>query len=68
MAAAGISVHEAGFLGEWNINDSELVNGGDPEKIYKEYNHLRSQCPVAHVDKHNGYWVLTKYESIPKTP
>ncbi|KAL4936397.1 hypothetical protein BDV06DRAFT_227940 [Aspergillus oleicola] len=36
-----------------------LVTSNEPEKIYREYNYLRSHCPVAHVDKHNGYWVLT---------
>lgn len=44
----------------WNMNDSAIVNSNDPTAIYEEYKYLRSHCPVAHVDKHNGYWVLTK--------
>lgn len=25
---------------------------------------MRSSCPVAHSDRHNGFWVVTKYEDI----
>jgi hypothetical protein len=45
---------------EWNVNDSEAVISNDPAKIYKEYDYMRQKCPVAHVDRHNGYWMLTR--------
>ncbi|KAF2422464.1 putative cytochrome P450 [Tothia fuscella] len=54
----------------WDINKSEAVMANDPQKIYKEYDYLRSHCPVAHVDVHlaesggHGFWMLTKYEDI----
>lgn len=43
----------------------------DPDKIYKEWNFLRSACPVAKVDVHltegggHGYWMLTRYYQCP---
>lgn len=55
MATATIEMAQ-----HWDINDSEAVLRNDPEKIYEEYNYLRSKCPVAHVDRHDGYWLLTK--------
>jgi hypothetical protein len=56
MATADIEI-----LKDWNVNDSEAVISNDPQKIYKEYDYMRQNCPVAHVDRHNGYWMLTKY-------
>jgi hypothetical protein len=44
----------------WDINNSAAVVSDDPEEIYKEWDYLRSKCPVARVDRHNGYWILTK--------
>jgi hypothetical protein len=51
----------------WDINNSEAVMSNNPQKIYKEWDFLRSRCPVAHVDVHlteagtTGYWMLTKF-------
>ncbi|KAE9968144.1 hypothetical protein BLS_005994 [Venturia inaequalis] len=65
MATAAVQLPEG-----WNINESEAVMSNDPDKIYKEWNFLRSACPVAKVDVHltegggHGYWMLTKYEDI----
>jgi hypothetical protein len=50
---------------DWDINTSALVTSNEPEKIYREYDYLRTHCPVAHVDKHDGYWVLTRYSLHP---
>jgi hypothetical protein len=55
------------ILGEgWNVNTSDAVTSNDPEKIYKEWDYLRSNCPVAKVDRHcpDGYWLMTRYEDI----
>lgn len=45
---------------DWDINTSAVVTSNDPEKIFREYDYLRTNCPVAHVDRHGGYWVLTR--------
>jgi hypothetical protein len=42
------------------LEDSEAVWSNDPEKIYAEYDELRKQCPVAWVNRHGGYWLLTR--------
>ncbi|KAF2418898.1 putative cytochrome P450 [Tothia fuscella] len=47
-----------------NIDDNEAVNSDNPEKIYEEYDFLRSQCPVAYTNRYNGFWLLTRYEDI----
>ncbi|KAE8337095.1 hypothetical protein BDV24DRAFT_167637 [Aspergillus arachidicola] len=62
MAATDIE-----FPANWDVNNGHLVHSNDPEKIYREYDHLRSTCPVAHVDAHGGYWILTKYADIKAT-
>lgn len=28
------------------------------------YDDVRERCPVAHVDRHGGYWMLTKHEDV----
>lgn len=53
------------FPADWDVNKGHLVHSDDPEEIYREYAHLRSTCPVAHVDAHSGYWILTKYDCDP---
>lgn len=45
---------------DWNVNTSEAVLSNDPNKIYKEWDYMRKACPVAHVEKHNGYWILSR--------
>ena len=45
---------------DWDINNSAAVVSDNPQDVYKEWDYLRSQCPVAHVDRHDGYWILTK--------
>lgn len=44
---------------DWDVNSSALVTSNEPEKIFREYDYLHTNCPVAHVDRHGGYWVLT---------
>jgi len=43
MAAAVEEILGAG----WNVNDSDAVTSNDPEKIYKEWDYLRSNCTVS---------------------
>jgi hypothetical protein len=28
------------------------------------YSQMREQCPVAHSDKHGGFWTLSSYETV----
>jgi hypothetical protein len=62
MAAAAVD-HR--FHSLVNINDHEAIISDNPEKIYAEYDLLRAQCPVAHTDRYNGFWLLTKYVRNP---
>ncbi|KAK7191744.1 hypothetical protein DPSP01_008023 [Paraphaeosphaeria sporulosa] len=64
MTSADVQTSKSTVLDDWDINNSAIVNSDNPQEIYKEYAYLRRQCPVAHVDKHNGYWILTKYEDV----
>jgi cytochrome P450 len=34
------------------------------ENNYATFDELRSQCPVAHSSQHEGFWVLSDYESV----
>ena len=31
---------------------------------YPVYHRLRDQCPVVHSDRHDGYWVLSRYQDV----
>src|SRR5205807_3340931 len=33
----------------------------DPHAVYRR---LREECPVAHSDRHDGFWVLSRYADI----
>ncbi|KAJ5812200.1 hypothetical protein N7474_008501 [Penicillium riverlandense] len=55
---------DLGFPSDWDVNQGQLVHSNVPEKIYREYAHLRKTCPVAHVNAHGGYWILTKYDDV----
>jgi hypothetical protein len=44
------------------IEDSEAVWSNNPARIYAEYDELRKQCPIVWVNRHGGYWMLTRYE------
>jgi len=52
---------KAGIEEQINIDDNEAVISNNPEKIYEEYDMLRSKCPVAWTNRYNGFWLLTKY-------
>ena len=42
------------------IEESEAVWSNNPAKIYAEYDELRKQCPIVWVNRHGGYWMLTR--------
>jgi hypothetical protein len=51
---------ETRFSEGFDIDNSAAVLTDDAEAIYKEWDMLRAQCPVPHVSRHDGYWMLTK--------
>jgi hypothetical protein len=65
MAPAAI---EKPFEEGWDVNNSAAVLTDDAEIIYKEWDYLRSRCPVPHIDRHDGYWMLTKFVQIARRP
>jgi cytochrome P450 len=39
----------------------------DPEqtaRLPEIFNELRQKCPVAHSEKHGGFWVITRYDNV----
>ena len=34
------------------------------EHLYDIYRHMRSNCPFAHSEAHDGFWVATEYDTI----
>ncbi|KAL4932011.1 cytochrome P450 [Aspergillus undulatus] len=64
MAAPEVQSTSCPVSESQDINTSALVTSNETEKIYREHDYLRSHCPVPHVDKHDGYWVLTRYKDI----
>lgn len=49
---------------DFDIDKSSAVISNNPEAIYKEYEHLRSKCPVAWTNEYGGFWLLTRYEDV----
>ena len=49
---------------------SSTVRDFDPlapetfDSPHAEYARLRAQCPVAHTDRWNGFWTLTRYDDV----
>jgi cytochrome P450 len=50
---------ESGSDIHFDIRDPSLVD--DPYALYAQ---LREECPVAHSDAHDGFWVCSRYEDI----
>ena len=47
------------LLTDYDIADAAFV--ADPYAAYEE---IRSQCPIAHTDRHGGSWLPTTYEAL----
>ena len=43
----------------FDLYDKELMQ--DPHRVYDEF---RTHCPVAHSDRTEGFWVLSRYEDV----
>ena len=49
-----------------HTDDFDPLLTDDPALVYKEYDELRSRCPVARTSKYNGYWSLLNYADVKK--
>lgn len=47
------------LVNQFDHHDPRL--GGCFEAVYEQ---MRAQCPVAHSDKHGGFWTLSSYETV----
>ncbi|MBO0731335.1 MAG: hypothetical protein J2P57_18905, partial [Acidimicrobiaceae bacterium] len=47
------------FVDAFDHWDPDLA--ADPHAVYRK---LREACPVAHSDRHGGFWVLSRYDDI----
>lgn len=45
-------------------DDFALIQGNNPDKIYEQFDQLRSKCPVAHTSQSGGFWLLTRYDDV----
>ena len=44
-----------------NYDHREVAVSADPDQVHAE---MRASCPVAHSDRHNGFWALTRYDDV----
>jgi cytochrome P450 len=45
-------------------DDFALIEDNNPDKIYAQFEQLRSKCPVAHTSQTGGFWLLTRYDDV----
>lgn len=45
-------------------DDFDPLETTDPQELYRTYDRLRSECPVAHSSAYGGFWALTRYEDV----
>lgn len=45
-------------------DDFTLIEDNNPDKIYEQFDQLRSKCPVAHTSQTGGFWLLTRYDDV----
>lgn len=58
-ASAASAASARGVECSFDLYDTELMQ--DPHRAYAE---LRAHCPVAHSDRSEGFWVLSRYEDV----
>lgn len=46
------------------IDDFRSIEDNDPAEIYKQFDQLRSECPIAHTSENGGFWLLSRYEDV----
>jgi cytochrome P450 len=44
--------------------DFDVTDPGLGERLYEFYDDVRARCPVAHVDRHGGFWMVTRHEDV----
>ncbi|OOQ91400.1 cytochrome P450 [Penicillium brasilianum] len=45
-------------------DDFSLIEDNNPDKIYEQFDQLRTECPVAHTSQTGGFWLLTRYDDV----
>jgi cytochrome P450 len=49
---------------EWIAHHFDLLSPDLARDLHPTLARARSQCPVAHSDQHEGYWIATRYEDV----
>jgi cytochrome P450 len=49
---------------EWIIHHFDYLSPDYARELHPTLARMRSLCPIAHSDQHQGYWVATKYEDV----
>jgi cytochrome P450 len=49
---------------EWIIHHFDYLSPDYARELHQTNARMRSLCPIAHSDQHEGYWITTKYEDV----
>lgn len=45
-------------------DDFDPLDTTDPQELYRTFDRMRTECPVAHSSAYGGFWALTRYEDV----
>ncbi|MFC0450367.1 cytochrome P450 [Rhodococcus jostii] len=51
-------------MGTTTRDDFSIEGNDDPDHVFKVYQDLQANCPVAHTSDYGGYWALTRYDDV----
>ncbi len=49
---------------EWCAHHFDHLSHDLAQELHETLARMRTQCPVAHSDAHNGFWVVTRYDDV----
>jgi cytochrome P450 len=49
---------------EWRTHHFDYLAPELAQQLYPTLELMRHECPVAHSDRYDGYWVVTKYDDV----
>jgi cytochrome P450 len=49
---------------DWLVNHYDYLSEDFHRELHPALARMRSLCPIAHSDAHEGYWAMTKYEDV----
>ncbi len=49
---------------EWCAHHFDHLSPEFSAELHETLARMRTQCPVAHSDAHNGFWVVTRYDDV----